>query len=120
LLPERPRARRHLFQAPVELTDMASETRMVGRTRDLNLFGCRTEATEISLPVGTKVHVKITYKAAVFTAGGRIVSAGRNFGMGVAFTDVTEKDKLILEKWMAELRAQTGQRSRVSEPVPRG
>jgi hypothetical protein len=119
MLPERPRARRHPFQAQIELMDLNSETTVLDRTRNLNMFGCRTESTPVAIVIGTKVRVKITYKAAIFSAAGRVVSARRVGGIGVAFTDISEKDQQILEKWMAELRAQERDRGGTSETVIR-
>jgi hypothetical protein len=48
--------------------------------------------------------VKITHKAANFTGTARIVWVRKDTDLGVAFTDVTAKDQLILETWIAELR----------------
>jgi hypothetical protein len=104
MLVERPRPRRHIFSAHLELLDVESESKIVTRTRDLTLFGFRAEIKDCSWPVGTRVRVKITHKAANFTAGARIVWVRKNTDLGVAFTDVTPKDQLILEKWIAELR----------------
>jgi hypothetical protein len=104
MLAERPRARRHVFSAHLELLDVESESRIITRTRDLTMFGFRAEIKNCSWPVGTRVRVKITHKASNFTAGARIVWVRTNTDLGVAFTDVTPRDQLILEKWIAELR----------------
>src|ERR1700676_1731554 len=104
MLVERPRARRHVFSAHLELLDVESESRIITRTRDLTMFGFRAEIRNCSWPVGTRVRVKITHKASNFTAGARIVWVRTNTDLGVAFTDVTPRDQLILEKWIAELR----------------
>src|SRR6202165_1030154 len=104
MLAERPRARRHVFSAHLELLDVESESRIITRTRDLTMFGFRAEIRNCSWPVGTRVRVKITHKASNFTAGARIVWVRTNTDLGVAFTDVTPRDQLILEKWIAELR----------------
>ena len=104
MLAERPRARRHVFSAHLELLDVESESRIITRTRDLTMFGFRAEIKNCSWPVGTRVRVKITHKASNFTAGARIVWVRKNSDLGVAFTDVTPRDQLILEKWIAELR----------------
>jgi PilZ domain len=104
MLAERPRARRHVFSAHLELMDVESESRIVTRTRDLTMFGFRAEIKDCSWPVGTRVRVKIAHKASNFTAGARIVWVRKNTDLGVAFTDVTPKDQLILEKWIAGLR----------------
>jgi PilZ domain len=104
MLVERPRARRHIFSAHLELLDVESESKIVTRTRDLTMFGFRAEIKDCSWPVGTRVRVKITHKASNFTAGARIVWVRKNTDLGVAFTDVTPRDQLILEKWIAGLR----------------
>ena len=104
MLAERPRARRHVFSAHLEMLDVESEIRIITRTRDLTLFGFRAEIKNCSWPVGTRVRVKITHKASNFTAGARIVWVRKNTDLGVAFTDVTPRDQRILEKWIAELR----------------
>jgi len=104
MLVERPRARRHVFSAHLEMLDVESESKIITRTRDLTMFGFRAEIKNCSWPVGTRVRVKITHKASNFTAGARIVWVRTNTDLGVAFTDVTPKDQLILEKWIAELR----------------
>jgi PilZ domain len=104
MLVERPRAPRHLFTAHLELLDVESESRIVTRTRNLTLFGFRAEIKNCSWPVGNRVRVKITHKAANFTDTARIVWVRKDTDLGVAFTDVTAKDQLTLEKWVAELR----------------
>ncbi len=104
MLAERPRPRRHIFSAHLELLDVESESKIITRTRDLTLFGFRAEIKNCSWPVGTRVRVKITHKASNFSAGARIVWVRKNTDLGVAFTDVTPRDQLILEKWIAELR----------------
>jgi hypothetical protein len=94
MLAERPRARRHVFSAHLELLDVESESKIITRTRDLTMFGFRAEIKNCSWPVGTSN----------FTAGARVVWVRKNSDLGVAFTDVTPKDQLILERWIAELR----------------
>ena len=100
---ERPRARRYLFVATVELIDTQSEAKIQERTSDLSLYGCRVE-TEKPFPIGAKVRIKIVHLSATFTALGRISYATSEGGMGVAFTRIEPNDQLVLEKWVEELR----------------
>ena len=100
---ERPRARRYLFVATVELTDTESEAKVQERTSDLSLFGCRVE-THKPFPAGAKVRVRIAHKGANFVALGRVSYTTTDGGMGIAFTQIEPTSQLILERWVEELR----------------
>jgi PilZ domain len=100
---ERPRARRYLFVATVELTDTLSETKIQGRTSDLSLYGCRVETRQPFL-TGAKVRTRIAHSSASFVALGRVSYNTSEGGMGITFTHIEPKDQLILEKWVEELR----------------
>src|SRR6266404_1381659 len=102
---ERPRARRYSFLASIELTDLESETQAKAQTSDLSLFGCRVDTVK-PLPAGTKVRIKISHRSESFEALGKVVYARQNEGMGIHFTNIEPNDQLVLDKWIAELRAQ--------------
>ena len=99
---EHPRARRYLFVAAVELTDMRSDAKIQVRTSDLSIYGCRVETDE-PFPTGAKVRIRIAHRSANFVALGR-VSYTTEGGMGIAFTQIEPNHQLILEKWVEELR----------------
>lgn len=99
---EHPRARRYLFVAAVELTDMRSDAKIQVRTSDLSIYGCRVE-THKPFPTGAKVGIRIAHRSANFVALGR-VSYTTERGMGIAFTQIEPNHQLILEKWVEELR----------------
>lgn len=101
-----PRARRHRFTVNIELTDVQTETQLLGRTTNLSLYGCRVE-TQKPLPTGTKVRIKIAHGGASFGALGRVTYAGPSGEIGIAFTVIEQKDQSVLEKWIAELRDST-------------
>src|SRR5260221_13094490 len=100
---ERPRARRYLFVATVELTDTMSEATIQGRTNDLTVYGCRVN-TEQPFSTGARVRTRIAHSGASFVALGKVSYTTSDGGMGITFTDVGPKHQLILEKWMEELR----------------
>src|SRR5258708_38620878 len=102
---ERHRARRYSFHASVELTDLQSETQTKEQTSDLSLFGCHVDTLK-SLPAGTKVRIKISYRSEHFNALGRVVHTRQNSGMGILFTKIEPNDQLVLDKWLAERRDQ--------------
>jgi len=98
-----PRARRYLFVATVQLTDIVSEAKVQERTIDLSLFGCRVE-THKPFPTGSKVRIRIAHRSANFMALGRVSYTTSDGGMGIAFTQIEPTNQLILEKWVEDLR----------------
>lgn len=102
---ERPRARRYLFVATIELTETQSEAKIQERTSDLSLFGCRVE-THKPFPTGAKVRIRIAHESAKFAALGKVSYTTSEGGMGIAFTQIEPNDQLILEKWVEKLRDQ--------------
>ncbi|SRR5260370_14523327 len=107
---ERPRARRYPFVVGIELTDVQSEVKIRERTSDVSLFGCHVDTLK-PLPTGTRIIIRIAHRGANFAALGTVVYAGLNAGMGVAFSKIEEKDQLVLEKWIDELRDEEEMRS---------
>ena len=101
--PERPRARRYPLVAKIELTELQSETQSWEQTSELSLFGCHVN-TEKPLPTGAVVRLKIVHQGASFEALGRVASVQPNTGIGIVFTKIEEREQLVLEEWIAELR----------------
>jgi hypothetical protein len=99
---ERPRARRYPFVASIDLVDMESESEIREQTTDLSVFGCQVSA-QTPLVAGTKVRLRIIHRGAIFAAQGRVANVRKN-SMGVVFTKIEQKDQVVLEKWLAEVR----------------
>ncbi|HKV25564.1 MAG TPA: PilZ domain-containing protein [Candidatus Acidoferrum sp.] len=99
---ERPRARRYPFVATTEVTHLGTETKFIGQTSDVCLYGCGV-STEKTLPTGTNVRVRIFHAGKSFTALGKVTYSNTE-GMGVAFLQVEDKDGTTLEKWIDQLR----------------
>lgn len=104
---QRPRARRYLFVASIELTDLQSEARFTDQTSDLSVFGCHVNTGEI-LPAGIRIRLRIVHTGAQFGALGKVVYASSNTGMGVEFTEIGPNDQLVLEEWIGRLRDARG------------
>ena len=104
--PERRRAGRYACVANIELTDVESEDKMREQTCDLSLFGCQVRAAN-PWAVGRKVHLKIFHRGKSFIANGRVAHV-QDSNMGVEFTNVADKDSIVLEEWVAELREKVG------------
>lgn len=97
------RARRYPFRVNIELTDMQTETQILGHTTDLSLYGCRVKTQE-PFSTGAKVWVKIAHEGANFVAAGRVAFAVLDGEMGIVFTKIEQNDQSVLDKWIAELR----------------
>ena len=99
---ERRRSPRYRFVADVEITEIASNTRLGGRTSDLSMGGCFLDMVNPS-PEGTEIRVTVHHASALFTALGKVVFVFPNVGMGVVFTNVEEDQLAVLRKWLADL-----------------
>jgi PilZ domain len=99
----RPRARRYVFVATIELTDTQSEAKIQERTSDLSLYGCRVE-TRKPFPIAAKVRIRIAHLSANFVGLGRVSYTTSDGAMGIAFTQIEPNNQLILEKWVEKLR----------------
>jgi hypothetical protein len=104
---ERPRARRYIFAASIEMTDVESEAQIIEQTSDVSLFGCGV-TTQNPLPAGTRIRIRIQHGGANFAAMGKVAHAGHGTRMGVVFTKIESHQQLVLEKWVAELREARG------------
>jgi PilZ domain len=96
-------APRHLFLAPIQLTDVQSEKQLAAHTKDLNLFGCFVE-TMSPFPQGTKVRLRISRANAHVTALGRVANSRPNAGMGIIFITIEPSSFPVLDGWLASLR----------------
>jgi PilZ domain len=88
--------------ASVEVTDLHSGTRLSARISELSVGGCYVDAIT-PFPEGTLVKLRIIRDQGAFESNGKVVYTHANFGMGVAFTDVTTEQRSILEGWIAEI-----------------
>jgi hypothetical protein len=99
---EQHRAVRHKFVARVEVVDIDSERQIAARTSNVSIFGCFIE-TEVPLPRGTKIRMRITHRGSTFAALGQVTNS-RSTGMGVKFDKIEPAQQQVLENWLAQLR----------------
>jgi hypothetical protein len=101
-VPEQRTFSRYSLAASAEVTDVKSHTRINGRVSDLGRAGCYVD-TISPFVVDKDVKVRIVKDKTWFSAEGRIVYSTIGMGMGLIFTVVEPAQRLILEKWIAEL-----------------
>jgi hypothetical protein len=82
---------------------MDTESRAVGRTVDLSLFGCGAEVSNPQ-PAGARVSIRIVRGVASFAALGRVVNCRGGRELGMVFTKIEPESQSVLEKWLNEAR----------------
>ncbi len=101
----RRRAERYPFTAAAEVTEIASRTRVVGRSSDLGPGGCYVD-TLSPFPEGTVVLVTLAREGRKLEAQASVVYAHTSMGLGLACQNLAPAQSEILNSWMAELRGE--------------
>jgi hypothetical protein len=96
---ERRQRKRHAFSATAEVVDLVSGARLSTRAADLNQGGCYLDLL-CPLPIGTNVRVRIISDGTELTCTAVVRDSQPGMGMGVAFTDVDEPRKALIESWI--------------------
>ena len=98
---ERRRVSRRAFGGVAELSADHSNSNIIGLAAEIGRFGCFVR-TSASIPVGTKISVKITYDGSEVTASGEVVYVLSEKGVGIKFAEVLAKDAALLEAWLRQ------------------
>jgi hypothetical protein len=99
---ERRQHKRHAFSATAEVMDLASGARLSTRAADLNKGGCYLDMMS-PLPIGSHVRVRISSDGAELTCTAVVRDSQPGMGMGVAFTDLDDARKALIESWIEKL-----------------
>jgi hypothetical protein len=98
---ERRRVPRYAFGGVAEITTVQPKTYIVVSTSELSRFGCLV-TTQATMPVGTKVALRITYEGRVFNAAGEVAYILPENGMGIKFTTTAPNEVALLEEWLRQ------------------
>jgi PilZ domain len=93
-------AERHMFTAGAEVVEVKTGARFSTRTTDLGPGGCFVDTT-FPLPIGSIVRVTINKGKTAFETAGTVVYSQHGLGMGIAFSDLTDRKRLDLADWIA-------------------
>jgi PilZ domain len=110
---ERRCANRHMFTAAAEVIELKSGARFCTRTTDLGPGGCFVDTT-VPFPAGSKVRVTLQKGKTTFQTAGSVVYSQLGLGMGIAFEEHDEPERLALAEWLADI---TGDRQAIPEIV---
>jgi hypothetical protein len=93
---------RHVFSATAEVVDVISGARFNARAADLNKSGCYLDMLS-PLPIGSKVRVHMHTDVAELTCTALVRDSQPGLGMGVAFTDLDDARKAVIDSWIERL-----------------
>lgn len=97
---------RHTFSATAEVVDLASGAHLATRAADLNKGGCYLDMLT-PLPIGANVRVRIRSFGAELTCTAVVRDSQPGMGMGVAFADLDDAQKSLIESWIERLSSPT-------------
>jgi hypothetical protein len=101
-LAKRRSVRRCPLVASAEVTELISRAQLKARTSELGLGGCYIDTLN-PFPQGTLVQLRILRDNGLFETQANVVYSDVRFGMGLAFTEMTDVQRSVLESWLAEL-----------------
>lgn len=89
------------FIAAVEVTEIATGTRLSARTSDLSRSGCYIDTLNPT-PSKTMVRLRLSHNGEELEIPGRIVYVSPGLGMGVRFADeLTAQQTQTLARWLS-------------------
>ncbi len=103
---ERRRNLRFPFTATIEVVEIKTGTKVIGRTSDLSLGGCYMD-TLSPFAVGTEAQVRILSKNETFEARVRVIYSAIGLGMGLAFISARPKHVRLFQRWLLEINGQS-------------
>ena len=93
---------RHSFSAKAEVVDLATGARLATRAADLNKGGCYLDMLT-PLPIGSNVRIHIQSFGDEFACTAVVRDAQPGMGMGVAFADLDDAQKSLIDSWIERL-----------------
>jgi hypothetical protein len=90
--------------AAVDVTEVATGTKLSARTSDVSRTGCYVDTLN-PMPAKTVVSVCIRHRDQELVVPGRIVYVSPGLGMGIRFDDELPPQSLsVLDRWIGEPR----------------
>lgn len=99
---------RFSVSASAEMLELRTRTRLTGRASDLGAGGCYVD-TMSPFPVGSSLMLNLMSETHNVHVKANVVYAKTGMGMGLAFTEITAKQKESLTVWLRELNGERPQ-----------
>jgi len=103
LVRDRRYAIRHPFAADATAIDLETGSLSEGVTSDLSMGGCFV-CTSKPLATGCRIRLTLTRKEQTVQALCAVRIVKPRVGMGLEFLDVDEKSKMMLDRWLEQIR----------------
>jgi hypothetical protein len=103
---ERRRYPRHTVQVPIELQLEDCATILCAETADLSRNGCYIRLRN-PLPIALRVHATLWLGAAPIQIEGRIVTRHPEFGNGIMFLKIPDRDEKALACYLESVTAES-------------
>ena len=96
---ERRKHARYFTSFEIEIKDMESSFPIRGATTDVSLGGCYV-ATIFPLAAGSQILFTLFVAGENIKGRGSVQTCHPGVGMGIRFIDLSDRDKLLLEKYL--------------------
>jgi hypothetical protein len=96
---EKRRSPRYKCEGSLEMCPEGSESRTWATCTDVSMHGCYVEATT-TYPVGTNLRMKLQANGSQVQSKGCVRVTYPNLGMGIAFVEMSEEDRLRLRTFL--------------------
>jgi hypothetical protein len=100
--PDRRQGERHNLSATAEVVEIASGIRLSTRAADLSQSGCYLDTLN-PFAIGSNVQVSIRPQGAELRCAAVVRDAQSGMGMGIAFTDLDDARKALIESLIGRL-----------------
>jgi hypothetical protein len=101
---DRRSASRNMLVASAEADDITHGLSVSARTSDISVHGCYLDTMNPFSP-GTRIRVHLTKENETFHSLAVVIYSHEGMGMGVAFTEISEQGREILQSWTADLES---------------
>jgi hypothetical protein len=95
-------ASRNMLVASVEAEEIKSGMRISARTSDVSVYGCYLDTINTFSP-GTPIRVHLTKANETVHSLAVVTYAHQGLGMGVAFTEISQDAREIIQRWITDL-----------------
>lgn len=100
----RRQANRYNFSATAEVVEMVSGARVSTRAADLSQKGCYLDTLN-PFAIGSVVRLRICWDGAELECAALVRDSQPGMGMGVAFTELDDAQKALIESWIEKVVA---------------